>query len=182
MLVLTGPDGGSVTNVSGAPVGPATTDADGRYLFPGLPVLPAGQHYTVTIDRAASAQALTGLTPTTAGAGSDRAVDSSTWAATSGDLTTNRAADLTLDFGFVRPVVTPTEPAQPNAGGTPPSTPAAAAPAPGATPAAAAAPIGSLAHTGSDVVTPLAAAAALIALGLALAATVSWRRRRAERG
>ncbi|MFK3669168.1 SdrD B-like domain-containing protein [Leifsonia aquatica] len=182
VLVLTGPDGGPVTNVGGAPVGPATTDADGRYLFPGLPVLPAGQHYTVTLDRAASAAALAGLTPTSAGAGADRAIDSSTWLAESGDLTTNRAADLTLDFGFVRPVVTPTEPAEPNTGGTTPGTPATAVPGSGGATPVAAAPVASLAHTGSDVVTPLAAAAALIALGLALAATVSWRRRRAERG
>ncbi|HQK86312.1 MAG TPA: SdrD B-like domain-containing protein, partial [Acidobacteriota bacterium] len=38
-------------------------------------------------------------------AGSDRAVDSSTGSAASGDLTSNGAQDLTLDFGFVKPSV-----------------------------------------------------------------------------
>lgn len=177
VLTLTGPDGGAVTSVSGAPVTPVTTDADGHYLFSGLPVLPAGQHYTVSIDRDASAAALAGLAPTTELVGSDRAVDSSTWTAESGDLTTNRASDLTLDFGFVRPVVTPTEPAEPNAGGTPPST-APAAPAAGPAAPSSAAPVTSLAHTGSDLVTPLAAALAMIALGLAAAACTAWNRRR----
>ncbi|GMA95061.1 hypothetical protein GCM10025881_18850 [Pseudolysinimonas kribbensis] len=100
-LVLTGPDGAPVTSVSGAVVGPTTTDASGHYSFAGLPVLAAGQHYTVTIDASASAQALAGLTPTVAAAGADRGRDSSTGSATSIDLTTNGASDPTLDFGFV---------------------------------------------------------------------------------
>ncbi|RDV44978.1 hypothetical protein DOE76_09605 [Leifsonia sp. ku-ls] len=105
VLLLTGPDGGPVTGVNGAKVGPATTDANGHYAFTGLPVLGAGQHYTVTIDRDASAAALAGLEPTVAGAGDDRAKDSSTWSAESAELTTNNASDLTLDFGFLRPSV-----------------------------------------------------------------------------
>lgn len=105
VLRLTGPDGGPVTGVNGAPVGPATTDASGHYAFTGLPVLGAGQHYTVAIDRDASASALAGLVPTVAGAGDDRAKDSSTWSAESATLSTNNASDRTLDFGFIRPSV-----------------------------------------------------------------------------
>jgi len=99
-LTLTGPTGEPVTDVSGKPVGPVVTDADGRYSFDRLPLLPAGQHYTVTIDRDASPDALSGLEPTVEGAG-DRAIDSSTWRAESSDLTLNGQRDATLDFGFV---------------------------------------------------------------------------------
>ncbi len=98
-LTLTGPDGKAVTDLSGATVAPTTTDATGAYLFSNLPVLPAGQHYTVTVTPP------TGYTPTTANAGSDRALDSSTGSATSGDLVTDGAKDLTLDFGFVNGAV-----------------------------------------------------------------------------
>ena len=104
VLKVTGPSGQSVTDVNNNAVGPQTTDANGKYDFTNLPVLPAGQHYTVTIDQAASATALAGYTPTTAGAGTDRALDSSTGSATSTDLTTDGASDLTLDFGYVKPV------------------------------------------------------------------------------
>ncbi|MDQ6522996.1 SdrD B-like domain-containing protein [Nocardioides sp. LHD-245] len=103
VLVLTGPRGETVTDIHGNPVGPVTTDANGKYLFDDLPVLPAGQHYTVSIDRdAPSTQtALAPYGPTQAGAGGDRGADSSTWSATSGDLTDDGDQDLTLDFGFV---------------------------------------------------------------------------------
>lgn len=100
VLVLTGPNG-PVSRIDGSPVGPVTTDADGRYLFDRLPVLAPGQHYTVTIDEEASAAALADLLPTTAGAGDDRGLDSSTGTADSASLVTNGARDLTLDFGFV---------------------------------------------------------------------------------
>ena len=102
VLVITGPDGQPVTDVYGNPVGPQTTDADGRYSFDNLPPLPAGQHYTVSIDREASAEALAPYLPTQAGAGDDRGLDSSTWSAESGDLTADGDRDATLDFGFVR--------------------------------------------------------------------------------
>ncbi len=98
-LTLTGPDGKPVTDVNGAVVAPITTDSTGKYLFENLPALPAGQHYTVTVTPPA------GYLATLPGVGSDRAVDSSTGTATSGDLVTNGASDLTLDFGFVKPVV-----------------------------------------------------------------------------
>lgn len=100
VLDITGPDGQPVTGVNGLPVGPVTTDADGKYLFTGLPVLAAGQHYTVSIDRAASAKALAPYTPTTPGVG-DRAGDSSTWTAQTEGLTEGGQSDLTLDFGLV---------------------------------------------------------------------------------
>lgn len=102
-LSLTGPDGAAVTDVNGNPVTTMTTDADGAYLFANLPLLPAGKHYTVTID--SNSPALAPYVPTTAGAGTDRAVDSSTGSAESTDLSLNNAKDLTLDFGFVTPAV-----------------------------------------------------------------------------
>ena len=102
VLQLTGPNG-PVKDVNGNAVGEVTTDANGKYLFPNLPVLAAGQHYTVTIDQDKSADALDGYAPTLAGAGSDRSVDSSTDTADSTALTTNGAQDLTLDFGFYTP-------------------------------------------------------------------------------
>jgi hypothetical protein len=99
-MTLTGPDGAAVTDVFGNPVGPVETDADGKYLFANLPVLPAGQSYTVSID-ASTAPALEGYVPTKTGAGTT-ATDSSTGSASStADLSTNGASDLTLDFGFV---------------------------------------------------------------------------------
>lgn len=102
VLNLLGPDGEPVTDVNGDPVGSRTTDADGHYSFDDLPALPAGQSYTVVIDRDASAAALNGLVPTLPGAG-DQDEDSSTWSAASGDLTQNGARDATLDFGFRTP-------------------------------------------------------------------------------
>ena len=103
VLTVTGPDGKPVTDILGNPVGPQTTDADGKYAFTNLPPLPAGQSYTVTIDKEASTEALKDLVPTTPGAGADRGADSSTDQAKSGDLTADGAKDLTLDFGFHAP-------------------------------------------------------------------------------
>ena len=103
ILKLTGPDGGAVTDVRGLKVGPVATDSTGHYLFADLPVLRPGQHYTVTIDKAASAGALTNFVPTKEHAGNDRSVDSSTRVATSGDLVADGQTDLTLDFGFYDP-------------------------------------------------------------------------------
>ncbi|MEV4423430.1 SdrD B-like domain-containing protein [Patulibacter sp. NPDC049589] len=103
-LTITGPSGGAVTDVAGRPVGPATTDAAGRYAFGDLPALGGGAKYTVRVDGGQAALGGAGLAPTRAGAGTDRAADSSTASAASGDLTSGGARDLTLDFGFV-PVV-----------------------------------------------------------------------------
>lgn len=89
-------DGHGVTDASGAPVGPVTTDADGAYAFTGL--LPG--EYVVRLDRIASAAALAGYAATVAGAGSDPALDSSTWTATSRVLVGGES-DPTLDFGLV---------------------------------------------------------------------------------
>ncbi|HWL45759.1 MAG TPA: SdrD B-like domain-containing protein, partial [Ilumatobacter sp.] len=102
VLILTGPDGEPVTDVFGNPVGPATTDANGRYNFPNLP---GGVAYTVTIDPVASAGALAPYIPTTPGAGNNPAVDSSTGSATSVVLPNDGDRDSTLDFGFVLPSV-----------------------------------------------------------------------------
>ena len=108
-LVLTGPDGGPVTDVHGNPVVPVVTDENGNYNFDDLPVLEDGQSYTVTIDDEASADALAELTPTTPGTG-DREGDSSTNSASSEGLTENGDRDPTLDFGFVRETVPTPEP------------------------------------------------------------------------
>ncbi|MBO1752330.1 hypothetical protein J4G33_11000 [Actinotalea sp. BY-33] len=96
VLVVRNPDGTQVRDVTGALVGPRTTDANGDYLFEGLPP----GRYRVTIDTAASARALAGLSPTRSDAGDDRAIDSSTWRAWSRTLVGGEE-DLTLDFGFV---------------------------------------------------------------------------------
>ena len=98
-LTLTGPTGGTVTDLSGTPVKSTVTDSSGAYGFSNLPTLPAGEHYTVTVS------APDGYLPTTPNAGSNRAVDSSTGSATSGDVVNNGDKDLTLDFGFVKPIV-----------------------------------------------------------------------------
>ncbi|WP_433673986.1 SdrD B-like domain-containing protein [Microbacterium gorillae] len=92
-LTLTGPDGKPVTDVFGNPVGPVTTDKDGKYSFENLPVLAPGQEYTVTVTPPA------GYLPTLPGVG-EPGTDSSTGSASSGDLTTDGARDDTLDFGF----------------------------------------------------------------------------------
>lgn len=101
VLVLTGPDGQPVTDVFGNAVPPQATDATGHYLFPNLPLLADGQSYTVTIDKTASASALAGYVPTTANAGTNTSIDSSSWTASSTGLTVDGQKDLTLDFGFV---------------------------------------------------------------------------------
>lgn len=100
-VLLTGPGGGAVTSVDGDAVGPAVTDANGLYSFGRLPSLPAGQHYTVTVDSAASSAALANYLPTVAGAGSNPARDSSTGSAESGNLVNDGDHDLTLDFGYI---------------------------------------------------------------------------------
>ncbi len=156
VLTLTGPTGQPVTDVDGNPVTAVTTDGDGAYEFEGLPVLPAGQHYTVTIDAAASATALNGYAPTLTGKGTT-ATDSSTGSATSTDLTTDGAQDLTLDFGFIKLETGPTT------GPTP--TPTPAAPTPASTGG------GGLAFTGFDSAVFAAAGLLLLAFGAALMIT-----------
>ncbi|MCW2812727.1 MAG: Cna domain protein, partial [Nocardioides sp.] len=96
-LTLVGPGGAAVTDVFGNVVGAATTDAAGRYAFADLPALATGQSYTVRIDNTQAA--LAAYVPTATGQGTP-ATDSSTGSATSGNLTTDGASDLTLDFGF----------------------------------------------------------------------------------
>lgn len=184
-LVLTGPGPGPVTDIDGHPVGATVTGAAGRYLFTRLPVLPAGQHYTVSIDEDASRVALTGLVPTAEHVG-DRVGDSSTWAAESGDVTADGASDLTLDFGF-RAIAASTTPA--HLPGSPPGSPPGSAsggaggpvapPAPPAPSPASALGTVVLAHTGSDIGLPVALALALSALGLGL---ILLGRRRSRRG
>jgi protocatechuate 3,4-dioxygenase beta subunit len=103
VLTLTDMSGNPVTNVLGQVVGSQTTASNGAYLFENLP---PGQ-YKVNITYPAGYQA------TTASAGSDRAVDSSTDTATSVNLPNNGDADVTLDFGVVvtpapAPLVNPT--------------------------------------------------------------------------
>lgn len=100
-LYLTGPDGKSVTGTNGSTVSPTTTDADGFYEFTGLPVLAAGEKYTVHIDYVASALPLFGLFKTKINGTTDKGLDSSRdTSASITDLTVDGDSDYTLDFGF----------------------------------------------------------------------------------
>ena len=103
VLTISGPNGAAVKHIDGTSVDSVTTDASGAYLFTDLPVLPAGKSYTVTVDTASSAAALTGLIATSANTGSDTSIDSSSGSAATKDLTTDGDADRTLDFGFMIP-------------------------------------------------------------------------------
>jgi hypothetical protein len=94
-MSITKADGSAVTDVFGTAVTTTTTDSSGAYVFANLPV----GSYKVTTTTPS------GYIATTALAGSDRAVDSSTGNATSANLTTDGASDTTLDFGFVLPKV-----------------------------------------------------------------------------
>jgi hypothetical protein len=94
-LSITKADGSAVTNVFGQAVTTATTNSSGLYLFDNLPF----GSYKVTVTNPA------GYNSTIALAGSDRAVDSSTGNATSTNLTTDGASNMTLDFGFTAPRV-----------------------------------------------------------------------------
>lgn len=96
VLVLRAPDGREVNDADGTPVGPVTTDADGRYLFGNL----LAGAYRVSVDRVASGAALAGHRPTLAEVGTDRGLDSSTDEAASSALIGGQQ-DLTLDFGWV---------------------------------------------------------------------------------
>ncbi|GIT78877.1 hypothetical protein LLS1_05460 [Leifsonia sp. LS1] len=160
VLTIVGPDGTPVTDVYGHPVGPATTDSDGRYSFDDLPVLSGDETYTVRIDRSASAIVLAPYTPTTAGAG-DQAGDSSTWTAETrpGDLHTDGERDSTLDFGFVTETVPPII-GNPNGPLDPPAS--------------------ALASTGSNVGPGLAASAITLLVGAAAMTIGGVRRRRRQ--
>ena len=92
-LALTDLAGNPVTDVYGNPVTNVTTGADGSYLFENLPL---GQYKVSVVGYP------TGYEPTLSGAGTDAAADSSTDSATSANLQTAGAVDLTLDFGFTR--------------------------------------------------------------------------------
>ncbi|MDO4259704.1 MAG: SdrD B-like domain-containing protein [Actinomycetaceae bacterium] len=91
-----GPDGESVVNVNGERVGAVKTDQYGKYVFNFLPAMAKGQTYRVIVA------APQGYSPTVAGAGSDRGVDSSSVSADSGDLLKDGDHDGGLDFGFVK--------------------------------------------------------------------------------
>ncbi|SDJ16746.1 Cna protein B-type domain-containing protein [Frankineae bacterium MT45] len=95
-LNLTDAAGKPVTDVNGKAVAPQVTDASGKYLFSDLP---PGQ-YIVTLD---NTTVPSGDVPTLANQGSDRTVDSDTGHAESSALTGGQS-DLSLDFGFVKPV------------------------------------------------------------------------------
>jgi uncharacterized repeat protein (TIGR01451 family)/LPXTG-motif cell wall-anchored protein len=97
-LTITGPGGVPVFDINGNPVTTTTTDTFGHYLFADLPPLPVGQSYTVTVSPPA------GYVAAKQNVG-DTVLDSSTGSAASTvDLSKDGASDLTLDFGFVKPM------------------------------------------------------------------------------
>lgn len=103
-LTLTDQDGNPVTDVNGNVVAAVTTDADGAYSFDLLPALTDGKSYKVHVDN--GQDALKQYQPTKAGTGDDRAKDSATKLATTGEtgqpaLNENDQRDSSLDFGFV---------------------------------------------------------------------------------
>ncbi|MCL1631381.1 LPXTG cell wall anchor domain-containing protein [Sporolactobacillus sp. CPB3-1] len=105
-VTIKGPDGKTVKDNDGKEITPTKTDKDGHYEFTNLPSLPAGKHYTVSIDKDASKQALINLAPTGEKGSSDRGKDSSTWISESGNLVNDGDSDTTLDFGFIEKSVT----------------------------------------------------------------------------
>lgn len=171
-LTITGPGGGPVTDVFGNLVGPTFTDENGLYVFANLPILPPGQSYTVHIDP--TSPALAPYVPTVPGAGGNRAVDSSTGSAVSGDLTVDGAHDPTLDFGFVLPDTTPPTTPPTTTTTTPPTGPPTTNPAvtsppatdpPTANPPATGTSTGTLPVTGTEASLLLRVGALFIAAG-----------------
>lgn len=182
VLVLTGPGGAPVTDVSGAPVAPVETDEDGYYVFPNLPVLANGESYTVTIDRDASAGALRGLTPTIEGAGDDRGADSSTWTTRSSELTANGDEDMTLDFGFVRDATAPSPTPEPTVEPTPdpsPETSGPGNPETGGAPGNGSNSDDTLPSTGADTGSALLLGGLLLGMGALVLFALHGRRQRA---
>ncbi|KAB1636074.1 LPXTG cell wall anchor domain-containing protein [Pseudoclavibacter terrae] len=108
VLSITGNDGNPVADADGRVIEPATTDEHGKYQF-NVPLLRADAQYNVSIDQTASAEALRGLVPTIEGVG-DPDGDSSTGTAETGDLSSDSAHDLTLDFGFTEESTSSTPP------------------------------------------------------------------------
>ncbi|KAB1647202.1 hypothetical protein F8O06_01075 [Pseudoclavibacter sp. CFCC 14310] len=103
-LTITDQDGNAVKDVNGKDVSEVTTDANGAYDFSLLPVLTDGKKYQVHVDNAQDA--LKAYQPTKKAVGDDRAKDSSTAQATTGEdgqpaLDQNEQRDSSLDFGFV---------------------------------------------------------------------------------
>ncbi|MCS4484634.1 DUF5979 domain-containing protein [Gleimia sp. 6138-11-ORH1] len=102
-LTISRTDGKPVMNVAGEEVKTTHTNAEGKYYFSDLEILPADVHYVVTVTPPK------GFVAAKANVGTDRAVDSSTGKEVAVALTVDKAEDLTLDFGFkkVTPVVPP---------------------------------------------------------------------------
>ncbi|MFV0252578.1 MAG: SdrD B-like domain-containing protein [Beutenbergiaceae bacterium] len=114
-LTLTGPNGEDVRDINGELVPPTSTNDKGQYEFFNLPVLQPGESYRVTVTPPQ------GYEPTNPGTGDDRAKDSSTGFAESGNLTNDGDSDPTLDFGFITPPEPPRgETSPPPNGQTPP--------------------------------------------------------------
>lgn len=177
-LTISRSDGNPVNNPDGTARAEltTTTDANGRYIFEGLEVLPAGVHYIVTITPP------DGYEPTIEGAGSDRGLDSSTGSAESKDLTVDGDSDLTLDFGFVTPeppvTPTPSESPTPSVGPAPSESPEPSGePTPSGSPASSgestpsAKPVTkrpALARTGATILVPALLAGAALGSGALL--------------
>ena len=151
-LTLTDSAGNPVTDLSGAAVGPQTTDAAGHYSFGDLPP----GTYTVHIDYGT---APADVVPTLTGAGTT-ATDSSLGSATSVALAAGQQ-DLTLDFGLWSDELT----TLPFFGDDGDGAPAAS---------------GGLAFTGGGIGLPfLVGGAGFLFLGFGLILLTRWSRRRA---
>ena len=102
VLTITGPDGKPSTMCS-ATVESITTDENGEYTFVNLPVLKAGESYTVRLTRRSLPKAV-GAVHSDLDTGADRGTDSSTWTHLRGSDQGRRPGSA-LDFGFVLPKV-----------------------------------------------------------------------------
>ncbi|MET0811717.1 MAG: SdrD B-like domain-containing protein [Microbacterium sp.] len=84
------------------PMRTQTTDSSGLYRFCELPILLPGERYRTAIDLAQPALRLFAVTLSGRGAAESDSSAAEAFALTVVDLTVADAADLTLDYGFVR--------------------------------------------------------------------------------
>ena len=108
-LTIAREDGSAALDVNGNPVGPATTDSTGKYLFTNLAPLAqgSGEFYKVTPGPIPSSSPYAGAAPTIPNAGPDD-IDSSSGSGNSRTLWDGGDIDSTIDFGFFSAPAAPT--------------------------------------------------------------------------